>query len=178
MRSPKVVEMYEPADDIPGMFNVAERLSRIYFLRLDNAVDPFCHGIVRGFVVFGHADKDVMPLEYGHIVVTAILYSTVGMMYQPVQGYPPCLGDSHLKYLYTYGCTQRVGQYPSHYLVGVSIRDQMQVAYVPTLQADIGYVAHPQLVGFKRNEATHQILPLVITVVGVCGVTRPGRRKH
>ena len=178
VRSPIVVEMYEPTDDIPGMFNVTERLSRIYFLRFDNAVDTFRHGIVRRFVVFGHADADMVFLEYGHIIVTAVLHSTVGVMYQFVQRYSTSLSNSHLKRLYTNGCTQGVGKYPSDYFVGVTIRNQMQVTYISSLQTDIGYVANPQFVSFKRNEAADKILPFVETVVGVCRVTWFGRRKH
>ena len=43
--------------------------------------------------------------------------------------------------------TQAISQYPSHYLMGISIRDQMQVTDVSAGKRYIGNIANPQLIG-------------------------------
>lgn len=65
------------------------------------------------------------------------------------------------------GSTQAISQYPSHYLMGISIRDQMQVTDVSAGKRYIGNIANPQLIGRGWDKALYQVLPLMVTMVGI-----------
>ena len=62
------------ADDAALPVHVVEQSLTVDARCLNDAVDPFRHGIVHRLMVFRNADGDVMFPEYLHIDVTAILY--------------------------------------------------------------------------------------------------------
>ncbi len=98
MRAMIVIEMNVSADDIAGMFNVIEMPLAVDTFNLYNTVGPLGYGVVRRVIVLGHADGDVMSLQHGHIIVTAILHATVGVMDQSIKGSPDKYrGDMLLK---------------------------------------------------------------------------------
>ena len=74
MRAMIVIEMNVSADDIAGMFNVIEMPLAVDTFNLYNTVGPLGYGVVRRVIVLGHADGDVMSLQHGHIIITAILH--------------------------------------------------------------------------------------------------------
>lgn len=86
-----VVEMDESSDYVPCVFQTVEGLHRVDGFGLDYTIGTLCDGVVRRVIVLGHADLDFMFLECSHIVVTAELYATVRVMYQPFQGYATSL---------------------------------------------------------------------------------------
>ncbi|MBR3916140.1 MAG: hypothetical protein IKJ49_03250, partial [Bacteroidaceae bacterium] len=66
-------------------------------------------------VVFGHADSDMVLLEHGHIVIAAVLHSTVRVVYQSLQGYSTSLFDSH-PFIFIYIFVSRSFPLPSAFL--------------------------------------------------------------
>ena len=99
VRSPVVIEMYEPTDDIPCMFDVSVRFSWIYPLRLDGTIDTFRQGIVRRFVVFGHADSDMVVVQQLDVIIACVLTATIRVMYECMRLYFPYTVKGHLKCL-------------------------------------------------------------------------------
>ena len=95
VRSAVIIEMYEPSDYFPCMFDTMIRLAGIDLLRLDDSVYPFSHSVVRRLVVLGHTDTDMVLLKNRHIIVTTILHSTVGVMDQTVQRHASRIGNRH-----------------------------------------------------------------------------------
>ena len=51
-------------------------------LILHRVVDPFGLRIVLGITVLGHADRDMITLQYFHIFPAGILQAPVGVVYQ------------------------------------------------------------------------------------------------
>ncbi|MFR1280536.1 MAG: hypothetical protein ACLSB8_03545 [Parabacteroides distasonis] len=51
--------------------------------------------------------------------------------------------------------------------MGISIRDQMQVTDVSAGKRYIGNIANPQLIGRGWDKALYQVLPLMVTMVGI-----------
>ena len=69
-------------------------------------------------------------------------------------------------------------QYPSTILWGISIRDQMQVTDVSAGKRYIGNIANPQLIGRGWDKALYQVLPLMVTMVGIGCAPGFAGRKH
>ena len=182
VRAAVVVEVDVPADDMVCMFHVPETPLAVDTLHLYDAVGPLGYGVVRGVVVLGHADGDVMGLQHGHIVVAAILHATVGVVDQPLEAVASThghgLGDGLFQGLHGYGRAKAVGKHPAHYLVGVRVGYQVQVADAPVGQVYVGDVGHPYTVGFHRDKPFHQVLPLVVAVVGVGRMADLAGREH
>lgn len=154
MRAMIVIEMNVSADDITGMFNVIEMPLAVDTFNLYNSVGPLGYDVVRRVIVLCHADGDVMSLQHGHIIVTAILHTTVGVMDQSIKasasfhgnGLTDCLFQS----LHGDGGTQRVGKHPTYNLVRVGVGYQMQVIHIPVDKVYISDVGHPYL-SITRN---------------------------
>ena len=98
-----VVEVDKAAYDLTGMFPGVELTLAIDTFFLDYAIDALCDGIVRGLVVFRHADGNAMPPKALHVRVATILHATVRVVYQALQIFTPC----HLNGL-VYGLPQRL----------------------------------------------------------------------
>lgn len=143
-------------------------------LGLDGSVHPLRHGVVGGPVVLRHADGDVVFLEFAHIQVAAVLYSPVRMVDQSFEIVPSRLCDGHPEGFQREEGTERGGKRPAYYFVRIAVGHQMQVA-ASLVRVDVGYVAYPQTVCRIRDVALYQILPFVVTVVGVGGMPTAGR---
>ena len=165
VRTVVVVEVYEPSYDVPCVPDAVERLPGVDGFSLDDTIGALCDGVVRRVIVFGHTDSDVMAFKYTDIVVTAVLHSTVRVVYKSFQGYAASLRNGLFECLDGHGGTQRVSQFPSYDLAGVGIRYQMQVTYISRIEHNVGDVRYPQLVGSHGDEAFCEVLPLVVAMV-------------
>lgn len=63
------------------MIRAKEALIQVEFV-LQYAVNPFGHSILVAVVLLGHADPDVVLPEPLHVLVAAVLYAPVGVVYQ------------------------------------------------------------------------------------------------
>ncbi len=182
VRPAMVIEMYISPDEIPCMPDVIELVLPIDTFHLDDSVDALRNGIVGRFVVFRHADGDAVLLEKLHVSVTTILNAPVGVVYQTGEILAPRhfngLLYSLLQGVDGTGSAQGIGQHPPDYLVGVGIRNQMQITDIAIGQGDIGNVADPKPVGGCEDHAFDKILPLVVTVVGIRRTADLARGKH
>ena len=61
-----------------------------------------------------------------------------------------------------------MSQTPADDFLGISIRDQMQIA-ASCLQINIGDVADPQLIRCCRRETLDEVFPFVEPVIGIGG---------
>ena len=75
-----VVYMYHLGDGVFGLFPVAEDLLMVYPFDLEDAVDAFGDGVVRGIVPFCHADPDMVFDERVDILVAGVLHPLVGVV--------------------------------------------------------------------------------------------------
>ena len=152
------------------------------FLTIDALIlGSFVHalrdGVVSGLVVLRHRYQYVVLLQFLDIEVAAVLHATVRVMDEPREVATASLSNGHAERLKReYGC-QRFRQTPTDDLVRVSIRNEMQIA-APAIELDIGDVAHPQLVGTRRDESLDEVLPLVVAVVGVRRGAAPAGLLH
>ncbi len=81
VRTTMVVEGDETGNDVVSFHPIGElRLAIDYFV-LYHAVDSLGNGIVGRRVILRHADGDVVFLQFGDVVVTAVLHPSVGMIY-------------------------------------------------------------------------------------------------
>ena len=85
VRPPAVVETDVPAYGVAGLRHVAEGAAAVHRLLLDDAVDAFGHGVVRGVVVLGHANGYAVPAEFPDVGVAAVLHAAVGVVYEAVE---------------------------------------------------------------------------------------------
>ena len=72
-----VVEPDVVPDGVPGLLHAVEVSLAVDHLGLDDSVDPLGHRVVRGLVVLGHADGDVVCLQHVDIGVAAVLDTAV-----------------------------------------------------------------------------------------------------
>lgn len=77
VRTVPVVKADVSADDAACPVHVAEQSLTVDALCLNDAVDPFRHGIVCRLMAFHYADGDVMLPKHLHIGVTAVLYAAI-----------------------------------------------------------------------------------------------------
>lgn len=121
VRTMPVVKADVSAGDAAHPVHVAEQSLTVDTLCLNDAVDPFRHGIVRRLMVFRHADGDVMLPKHLHIGVTAVLYAMVRMVDQSLQAcaapHRHGLTDGLLQRRQGDGRTKGIGQDPSDYLM-------------------------------------------------------------
>ena len=174
VRTVIVVEVYEPSDDVPCVPDAVEGLPGVDGFSLDDTIGALCDGVVRRCIVFGHTDSDVMAPKYTDITVTAVLHTTVRVVYKSFQRYTTGLRDGLSERLDGHGGTQRARQFPSYNHAGIGIRYQMKIAYVTVTEHNVGDVRYPQLVGSHGDEAFCEVLPLVVAVVRVGRVARLG----
>ena len=80
MRTLLVIELYESGEALPCIVYTLEAMFPIDDLCLKDPVDTFCYGIIRRFIILRHTDADSMLQEEFYIGLTAILYTSVGMM--------------------------------------------------------------------------------------------------
>ena len=102
-----------------------EAFLTIDHLRLEDAVHTLCNGIVGGLVILRHTDIDAVPLQFGRIVVTAVLYASVRVMDESFQLICRSLRDGHVEGLERMFRLERPGQAPAYNLVRVGVRHQV-----------------------------------------------------
>ena len=182
MRTRVVIEMDETGYGLLCLLKRLELLLWIDIFCLYYTIATFRYRVVRGLVVLGHGDGDAVFLQHSNVGIAAVLYTPVRVVDKPcetlVATHFHSLFHSHLQGLHTDGCLQTVGQYPAHNHVGVGIGDQMQVADITVCQGNIGDVSHPKLVCRGRHKVLYQVLPFMITVIGIGRVTRLRSGKH
>ena len=127
VRTPAVVELNEAGNEFLCLFKGGQLFPRIDAFCLQYAIDTLCNGIVSRLIVLCHGDCNAVAFQHGHICVTAILDTTVGMvdefcetlsstrLYRQVYG--------HLQSLHTDGCLQGVRQSPADHFVRVGVSD-------------------------------------------------------
>ena len=142
VRPAVVVEVEVTRDEVPGVLIRRQSLLAVDTFHLYYTVDALCDGIFRRLVVLRHGYADVVGLKQGYICVAAVLYSAVGMVDKPLEGFSPRhshgLFNGHLQGFDADGCTECPGQSPADDLVRVGIGDKMQVTHVATIQCNVG----------------------------------------
>lgn len=135
MRSAVVVEVQVTRDEVPGILIRRQPLLTVDALHLYYTVDTLCDGIVRRLVVLRHGYADIVGLKQGYICIAAVLYSTVGMVNKPLEGFASrhshSLSDGHLQGLNADGRTERLSQGPADNLVRVGIGDKIPSSLAP-----------------------------------------------
>ena len=76
----------------------------------------------RGVAALGHADAYVVPLQFLHIDLAAILASTVGVVYQHGRSFIVYRGQCHLQCLQWIDSLERRSDSPTSYHVRVGKR--------------------------------------------------------
>ena len=182
VRTTAVIEMDETGYGILCLPERGELLLWIDILCLYYTIDPLRYRVVRRLVVLGHGDRDTVLFQHSHVGVTAVLHTPVRVMDKPcetlVATHFHSLLHGHPQGLHADGCPQAVGQHPAHNHVRVGIGDQMQVTDIAVCQGNIGDVSYPELVCRCGHKVLYQVLPFMITVVGVGRVTRLRSGKH
>lgn len=181
VRTAVVVEVDESPDDLFRMLPGAELPPAINTFFLDNTVDTLGDGVVGRLVVLRHGDGDSMGPEHVDILITAVLDTAVRVVNQLFQavasphrhGLSECLPQC----LHGGGGLERVSQHPAYDFVGISVCDKVQIA-VSISRGEVGDIRHPQLVGGCQDKPADEVLPLVVTVVGVGRMTGLRGRKH
>ncbi len=178
----RVVKVDVPADDLAGRGDVGESAAAVYGLLLYYAVDALGHGVVGGVVVLGHAHRYAVSPQLADVGVAAVLHPAVGVVDEAVKtvraahrhgmGYGLPEGLERLR------GAQRRRDLVAYDLVRVGIGDYVQVARATAFEWYIGYVGHPQLVRGGGREAAHEVLPLVVAVVGVGRAAGLRTRQH
>ncbi len=166
MRACVVVEADEAGYALQRVVIRLEAFLAVDDLGLENAVHTLCNGIVGGLVVLRHADPDAVPLQLVRIGIAAVLYASVGVVDEPFQLIGRRLRDGHPEGLQRVFRLQRIREAPTHDLVRVGIRDEVQVA-AAIHEVDVRDVAHPEPVGTCRHEAADEVPVLVVAVVRV-----------
>ena len=147
MRTLSIVEINESAYLLQGLpVSLETSFLAIYALALDCAVHALSYGVVGRFVIFGHGDLDIVLLQFINVSVTAVLHAPVGVMDESRQITASRLFYGHTKSFECKQDSKGARQAPAHYLIGICIRHQMQIA-AAFCQINVGDVAHPQLVG-------------------------------
>ena len=146
-------------------------------LGLQYAVHTLRYGVVRRLVVLRHAYPYTILFQFVRIGVAAVLYASVRVMDESFQLICRSLRDGHPEGLERVFRLQRLGQTPSHDLVRIGIRHQVQVTAVVN-QVDVRDVAYPELIGACGHEAADEVLVLVVPVVRVRRVARLGALLH
>ena len=72
-----IVEVYEPSDDVPGMFQIVEGFSGIYYFGFYNSIRTLRNSIFGRVIILCHADSDTMFPEHCHVIITTILHTPV-----------------------------------------------------------------------------------------------------
>lgn len=85
VRSAVVVEVDVALYHARGTLDGLEQPLPIEAFHFNYPIDTFRHGIVRGLVVFCHADGNAMPPKALHVRVATILHATVRVVYQALQ---------------------------------------------------------------------------------------------
>ena len=89
VRSAVVVEVDVALYHARGTLDGLEQPLPIEAFHFNYPIDTFRHGIVRGLVVFRHADGNAMPPKALHVRVATILHATVRVVYQALQIFTP-----------------------------------------------------------------------------------------
>lgn len=166
VRSAMVVEAYISLHLPKRVHHVFEHRPSIDVFCLYDAIHPLRYAIVRRVVILRHADGDIVRPKQVRVCIAAVLSTSVRVVYQAQEIRLSRLPYGHAQGLQREDCLQGFGQTPAHDLMGVSVRDDMQVA-AAIAQSDICYVTDPQLVRTCRNKALYQVLVLVIAMVRV-----------
>lgn len=85
MRSPIVVEVYDPRQQIPCDHHVRGAFHPVEPFLLDDAVDPLGDRVVGRLVVLRHADRGFNGLLTINILITTILNAAVGVVDQSIE---------------------------------------------------------------------------------------------
>ena len=127
-------------------------------------IDTFRHGIVRGLVVFRHADGNAMPPKAIHVASQQYCTPRSEWCIRPSRFSLPVISTARSMACRNASSVAEarkpISQYPSHYLMGISIRDQMQVTDVSAGKRYIGNIANPQLIGRGWDKALYQFFHL------------------
>ena len=86
VRTLAVVELYETRNESPCIFKGRRLFPRIDALCLQYAIYTLCNGIVRRLIVLCHGDCNAVAFQHGHICITAILDTTIGMVDEVTRG--------------------------------------------------------------------------------------------
>ena len=117
MRALLVVEADEAGDAIPGVRLALETMLTVDDLCLKDAVHTLGYGIVRRLVIFCHADSYTMFVKFLRIGIAAVLYASVGVVYEMVELFLRGLFHCHPEGLKGVLSLQRIRQAPADDLV-------------------------------------------------------------
>ena len=72
-----IVEVYEPSDDVPGMFQIVEGFSGIYDFGFYNSIRTLRNSIIGRVIILCHADANIVIFQLFNIGITAVLYTSI-----------------------------------------------------------------------------------------------------
>ena len=139
---------------------------------LDDAVHTFCYGIICRLIVLRHADGGIDSFQMFYVQITAVLYTSIGMMNQSLKSYIWDFFDAHIQGCHGIGGDKAVREDPSDDFMGKGIREQMKVDN-SHIRIDISNVGHPQLIGTYDRNSFCQIVVFAIVVIGICCMATP-----
>ena len=166
VRTGVIIEEDEARDTLQRVLIRLEAAFAVDDLRLEDAVHTLCNGVVSGLVVLCHADPYTIFLQFVCIGVTAVLYTSVRVVDESLQFIGRSLAYSHPKSLERVFRLQCLGQAPTHDLVRVCIRHQVQVAAI-VHQINVCNITDPELVRTGGNKAADKVLVPSVAVVRV-----------
>ena len=114
----RIVELYNIGHQSSSLFKVMRTFHLIKPFLLDDTVHALCYGIVRGLVVLRHADGGINFPQMLYVLVTAVLYATVGMMDQSAQTQICDIFNTHIQGCHSIGSHKTLRQGPSDNLMG------------------------------------------------------------
>ena len=177
VRADVVVEADNPAY---GPFRLADRGRTFHpvepFL-LYYAVYPLGHGVVRRFVVLGHAYAYACGAQLFRVFRAAVLRPPVGVVYESVHAETADSVDGLPQGGHGVGGLQRVGQPPAYYLVRKGVGEQVQVCHA-LVRVHVRDIGHPQPVHALGAEVLDQVRVLAPRVVGACRMTPAAGLEH
>ena len=143
MRSLLIVKTDETSYAFLCIFKTFVTLLPINDFRLQDAVHTFRYGIIRRLVIFSHTDVYLVFLQQIHIGIATILYTSVRVVSELSQILCTRLVNGHLKGMNGMFCFECFRQTPTHNLMRVGIRNQMQIA-ASVGKVYVGYITNPQ----------------------------------
>ena len=109
--------------------------------RFQDTVHPLGYSVLQRVAALRHADRDLAGAKFFHILGAAILHTTVRVVNQSLMPFRQDL-QGHFQSPQRVDGIQAPGHVPAHYLVGVHIRYQTQVAKTPA-KLHIRNIAYP-----------------------------------
>ena len=165
-----IVETDEASYAFLSIFKTLVTLLPINDFRLQDAVHTFRYGIVCRLVIFSHTDVYLVFLQQIHVGIATILYTSVRVVCELGKIVGTRLVNGHLKSMDSMFRFKRFRQTPTHNLMRIGVRNQMQIA-TSVSKVYVGYIANPQSVSFRRNVTFNQILVLPVAMVGIGRLT-------